>query len=141
MKTVEQWFEVPGQDLPVKLAEVLTPETGIHQYAKIKFSQPTIGIRYRCVRCKEQWDSKDLPHGSVPCPVPDPITIDWNTAMEVYRDVGPQRADTYLHQVWEMLIESPVDVNYMSYEMWKDEEAQPKHYLRAAAMAAERAKK
>jgi len=126
MRTVKQWLE--EKDLPTELGRVFVPK---EEWEHDWFDNLHVP---RCAKC--QCDSGSV-KSQKPCPVPNRIKINWNTAMEAYRDVGPQRADTYLHQVWEMLIESPVDVNYMSYEMWKDEESQPKHYLIAAAMAAE----
>ncbi len=134
--TANEWLKIPEQDLPVKLAEVLAKKPWMCGAAMVDEGCCT------CPKCGETyWKNGKFVGSADPCPVPDPIKIEgpeaWNTAMEAYRDVGPQRADTYLHQVWEMLIESPAYVKYMGYEMWKDEESQPKHYLIAAAMAVE----
>lgn len=128
-KTAQQWLALPDKDLPVELGRVLTPK----EEWKHRWHKYPRGFR-KCTKCemKHRYCKDDS------CSVPDPVTIDWNTAIGIYRQLGPQRVDMYLHRIWEVLIEIPISKNYMSYEMWKDEDAQPKHYLIAAAMAVAR---
>ncbi len=138
-RPVEEWLALDDDELIRELSK-MQPKPWKHERYTIKHA-PGFDAEYACIKCGFAYSPG--PDGGYweegpDCSVPDPLTIDWNTAMETYREIGPQRADTYLHQVWEILIEAPVDVNYMSYEMWKDEECQPKHYLSAAAMAAGR---
>ena len=131
-RTAEQWLTL--DDLPTELARVFTPGNGVHQYKQIEFRQPTIGIRYKCVRCNKEWNSAELPHGFVACSVPNPITIDWNTAMEWRDKVHAIRWDDAMYVIYRAASHASV----WRYSDWLRRHAQPKHYLIAAAMAAER---
>lgn len=91
--------------------------------------------QYICRKCGKHTSETRNPTTS--CPVPGPIKLDWNTAMELYRKIGPQLVDIYLRRIWEVLIEIPDDGHYITYEMWKDEDAQPRHYIIAAILAQE----
>ncbi len=114
--TAKEWLEVPDQDLPVKLAEVLAPGPWKHD-----MDSRRAGVCHKCKR---------LPDGY--CPVPDPITIDWNTAMEWFRKVT--KDEKMLSEVMDTITEKGDWSWFWIYH------AQPKHYLIAAAMAAEGSK-
>lgn len=132
MKSVTDWLA--EKNLGVELAKVLTPGPWKH-------INGGHGGAIRCSKCFAECDESnhDCSYHFHPCLVPDAIDIkDWNMAMETYRRLGPQQVDEYLYEIWQELIQNAASVNYMSYEMWKDEESQPKHYLIAAACAAGR---
>ena len=123
--TVEEWLALSEQDLPVKLAEVLM--TDHRMYArKFRTDKETV---WCCHNCAGEWVENQE---GKPCPVPvsDPITIDWDTAME-YRQ---KLYTAVINEIWQQENEH--------FGMWKWWAifARPKHYLIAAAMAIEGAK-
>ncbi len=129
--TIGEWLQLDDETLTHKLGEVLTPKNEWkHDYKFVKHTG------FRCKKCKSQ-------RGTESCPIPNPITLDWNTGIEYYRAMGPQLVEIYLHRIWERLVENPPDTKFLGcevidYEMWKDENAQPKHYLIAAAISMEK---
>ncbi len=86
-RTAEQWLA--EQDLPTELAKALTPGPWKHDiYNSFKHGSLT---RFFCTKCGNIIENvtgeymSGVPGRTVyesddPCPVPDPITIDWNTA-------------------------------------------------------------
>ena len=153
--TVNEWLALPDDKLGVALAKVLTPGPWKHDlvlHGSYSFTH------WECRKCKQSFKTGQVKSANYtgstgydwcegatkdPCPVPVPIDInDWNVAMGEYRKRGPQRVDIYLHRLWETLIRIPHEHKFlgcevMEYDMWKDECAQPKHYLIAAAMCKE----
>lgn len=123
--TVEQWLAISEQVLPGKLAQALTPEKpGEHDWEYCDDKE----WAWTCLRCGAIFkDECDVDND---CPVPDPIKIDWNTAME-YRQ-GLYTA--VINEIWQQ-----EDMNFGMWKWWAIF-AQPRHYLIAAAMATERAK-
>lgn len=134
MKT-EQWLAL-GDELGVELAKVQAPGPWKHEPMK------NSGICKKCGARPVIWCEGKPFYDNDSCEPPDPIVIDWNTAMEWYRKAGPQLADIYFERIWEILVERPhekkfLGCEFMDFEMWKNECAQPKHYLIAAAMSKE----
>ena len=133
-RTVQQWLAL--DDLPTELARVLTPGPWEHRNGGH-------GGEIRCNKCFAKCDEQDnkCEYHFKPCLVPDPITIDWNTAMEWFRKYRPDYAifrdiymamhksaepwHIYLHTVWKWIA-----------NMCEVKEARIR--LIAAAMAAER---
>ena len=113
--TPEQWLKIPEQDLPVKLAEVLIEKPWKHRWIN------TGGIEH-CKICREMWSRKAKVAECVYS-----IKIDWNTAMEWFRKTLPRK--TILRQICGPEWVDPIT--------WMLAEAQPKHYLIAAARAVE----
>ena len=77
--TVKEWLAMPEQDLPVKLADALTPGHTKHKFDKVFLCRK--GRLKRCQHCMKTFPTSCT---QTKC-VPDPITIDWNTAMK-WRD-------------------------------------------------------
>ena len=123
-RTPEQWLAC-GDDLPLELAKVLAPKPWKHSHV-IDDDE-----KY-CGKCGFS-DSQQQPY----CSVPDPIKIDWNTAME-WRDKVPLDSLPLFLEAMESLWRAEKIV--VCFEDWAVCRAQPKHYLIAAAMAGERSK-
>ncbi len=91
-RTPEQWLAL-GDNLAAELAKVLTPGPWEHKSNEL-------GDTIRCNKCFAECDedSSDCAYHFHPCLVPDPIVIDWNTAME-WRDkaVKDYGRDIYLN--------------------------------------------
>jgi len=122
-KTVEQWLK--EKDLPTELGRVFTPE---EEWEHDWFDNLHVP---RCAKC--QCDSGSV-KSQKPCSVPGPIKVDWNTAMKWYRPHS--KLWTYiqcLENIWRFLSHGDGDFTF-----WQEHEAQPKHFLIVAAMAAER---
>ncbi len=125
--SVEQWLKLPEQDLPVKLGEVLTPGPWEHIWVKADDD------RKQCRKCGHDVDYDQLLPS---CPVPDPITIDGNTATEWRDRMLADYHDEFVEAMWQILL-SMLDDTCTNSTQWLMEYAEPKHYLIAAAMAAE----
>ncbi len=136
-KTVQQWLDLPKDKCALELAEVLTPKPWKHNNTGLGPEGITLEYpKSYCPKChKEFADTADKCEDSdLYCPVPDPIKIDWNTAMKWYRPHS--KLWTYiqcLENIWRFL-------SHGDFTFWQEHEAQPKHYLIAAAMAMERSK-
>ncbi len=127
-RTAEQWLAL--DDLPTELARVLTP--GPYSHAIGHYGQ------WICVKCRTSFpDDKNIPKT---CPVPDPITIDWNTAKYWQ---GKCEQEAYIQAaitVYEELYPDKLSLRKRVYcwlaSLCKPEDA--KLVLVIAAMAAER---
>ncbi len=121
----------PAFDLGTELAKVLTP--GDEWKHDLLPEHPSAGMVSCCSKCRE------VSPICGPCPVPDPITIDWNTAME-YRDIGQKIVDNLYDVFLSLKTEDFRHVQHriLGFETWFKFAVQPKHYLIAAALAAER---
>ena len=124
MRTAKDWLAY-GDELGLELAEILTPGPSEHHW----------GDGGRCFKCHINNINR---LADEPCPVPAPITIDWNTAMEWFRKTdGAQDCIWEIFQIFrEPTIKS--DGPLLLFGDWLTDLAQPKHYLIAAAMAVER---
>ncbi|KKM24263.1 hypothetical protein LCGC14_1606820 [marine sediment metagenome] len=139
-KTVQQWLDLPEDERALELAKVFTPgQPGKHNLIKagknniehVRKTGATYQSEWKCSRCKAFFPIgvDDGRYGD--CSVPDRIKIDWNTAMKWYRPHS--KLWTYiqcLENVWRFL-------SHGDFTFWQEHEAQPKHYLIAAAMAME----
>ncbi len=130
-KTAAEWLAL-GDELPVELAKALTPGPWKH---KAQFGFACDHHYCKCSKCGEEWHSQDAPQ--TPCPVPDDIVLDWNTAME-WRDwitckITPTVADEIFCEISK--IENRCFVYGAEPKKWWLWNAQPKHYLIAAALA------
>ncbi len=116
-RTAAEWLQIPEDKLGVKLAEVLTPGPWKHGAC--------MGPVAKCTKCGEvYWDNGKFVGKGKSCSVPDPITIDWNTAMAWFRKAKPLAS----------VLRSLCGPSWISETNWMLTEAQPKHYLIAAAM-------
>ena len=140
-KTGEQWLAL-GDDLGVELGRVFTPGPWKHDLV--------IGgdsfEHYRCTRCHASILQKHIQVATEEyywapghkgtritggdCSDTNRITIDWNTAMEWFRNVT--KDEKMLSEVMNAVAEKK------DWSWWWIYHAQPKHYLIAAAMAVER---
>lgn len=127
--TAAERLAIPEDKLGAELAEVLTPGPWEHDWA-------VGGCFTFCKKC--QCNMIDNPRHS-PCPVPDPIDINnWNVAME-WRDwitckITPSAADEIFSEISK--IENKCFVYGAEPTKWWLWNAQPRHYLIAAALAA-----
>ena len=131
-KTVEQWLAL-GDDLPVELARVFTPGPWKHDWDACGHN-----AHNKCQKCGKAWaSSNNAIKRNFSCPIPGPIDIkDWKVAMEwrdkAVKDKDPTMFTGILLECFGGGIEGDIDACFAN--------AQPKHYLIAAAMAAERSK-
>ena len=123
-KTVQQWLDLPEDERALEFAEVLTPGPRKHKWEKCV-----------CTNCgKPDSSVMDKVQGicfDKACSVPDPITIDWNTAMEWFRK---QDRSCSWDAMWRIFKESDY-ARAISMSSWLLHIAEPKYYLIAAAMA------
>ena len=127
MRTAEEWVAL--DDLPVELAKVFTP--GPWKHAAL--SRLNESGRAWCRKC-ERWIQFGC-ESPKPCFVPDPINIkDW-TAAKYWQ--GKCDRDKWYAMMEELYYAIPEDICRCPWE-WIIFDAQPKHYLIAAAMAAGR---
>ena len=143
-RTVEEWLAY-GDDLPLKLAEVFTLGPHSHDFYGGK-DEPS----EKCLKCNLDEDTVECF-----CSVPDPITIDWSTAMKWFRngcDDHPEEVmeavvSVFLHGIDDGCGNADRAVSFGKRKLevdaiaWFVFYAQPKDYLRAAAMAVERSKR
>ena len=128
-RTAEQWLAL--DDLPTELAKSLTlNRKSAHRMYARKFKTDTETV-WCCHKCENEWSTNQE---GEPCSVPDPITIDWNTAMEWRDKVHAIRFDDAMYVIYRAASHASV----WRYSDWLRRHAQPKHYLIAAAMAVER---
>lgn len=138
--TVKEWLALSDYQLAIMLEKVLPLGPGKHNWQ----CQPERGSHpkaeqqnWLCIKClyyREKAARYELLEG--PCLVPDPITIDWNTTMEWFR-----KSHECLGQLREIyFIVCQEAVNRPTFPWWVLYEAQPEHYLIAAAMAEENEK-
>lgn len=73
----EQWLQL-GDELGVELAKVLTPGPWRHR------DRATMDPHFvcECCKCGRKGKTSGQLLFKADCPVPDPIKLDWNTAME-----------------------------------------------------------
>ena len=133
MRTAKEWLAL-GDELAVKLAEVFMPGPWKHKRKTIKHGQGLMNT-YECFKCGFAFspgsDGGSWEEGP-DCPVPDPIVIDWNTAME-WRD---KMVEKYGGYIWEGALFDVEMVEIHAYQDFvMDTLSQPKHYLIAAALA------
>lgn len=131
-RTAQDWLAIPEQDLPTELAKAVTPGPWKHKR----------GERGKCLKCGRHVSTVAV-YEPVGCNVPDRIKIDWNTAK--YWQLKCNKAifaDRLLDIYRETCTADSIDTGgfyvIYKYTTWLRELAQPKHYLIAAAMAAER---
>ncbi len=118
---------LPEKERDEEIRNLIVPKPWKHD---LVWHEPKPGMaHYRCSRCDVRADSKEF-HD--PCPIPDPIPLDWNLAMKK-RD---EYCNTPLHEI-EFLaalevvyIEAP---DFTGFKRWIATKAQPHHYLLAAA--------
>jgi len=131
--TPEQWLQIPDDKLGVELAKVLVKKPWKHQEKNGAYPNR------ECVKCgkKATYHVNCEPYDKSSCPVRDPIKIDWNTAME-WRDKVPLDSLPLFLEAMETMWR--LEKIVVCFEDWAICRASPKHYLIAAAMAAEGAK-
>ncbi len=129
MRTPEEWLAL-GDKLEIELGKMLTPGPWKH----------SLGRRGSiCNRCHNPKfgrinGKKTLLH----CTVPDPITIDWNTAKLIQGRFSAEKFDLSFSKVIIAAFRGNTVNQYTHYAIHR---ASARHYLIAAAMTAERSKK
>ena len=132
MKTTDQWLALPDDKLALELGRVFTPGPWKHCLSQ----NDSAGVTIRCCsKCDKQWYVDEFPKRK-PCFFPNPIKLDWNTAME-WRDkifAGRYSTEfaTRLLEVFGGGIEGDIDECFAK--------ATCRDYLITAAMAVERNK-
>ena len=142
----KEYLAMDDKTFAVEIARVLTPGPWKHINKKpisVQFQNPPIREKiYYCSKCGEifQRDNRKM---KIPCPIPDPITLDWNLAMKIFRDAEKQHSDIN----WKMevcnaakgYILAPHEAHAPTTMMWIwfCVEAQPRHYILAAAIVLE----
>ncbi len=137
MTTPEEWLAL--DDLPTELAKVLTPK------AKHKWLEPAVyygrsdplGHVVKCQKCGHVKTTQEDIDG---CFVPDRIKIDWNTAMAWLRKSKTARKRMAIWKALSLICRFVLGKSRPVVWWWVMFDAQPKHYLIAAAMAAEGSK-
>ena len=131
-KTVQEWLELPEDERALEFGRVLTPEPWKHNNTGLGPEGITLEYpKSYCPKChKEFADTADKCEDSdLYCSVPDPITIDWNTAKYWQ---GKCDRDSWYAIMEEIYYTIPDDICRCPWE-WVIFDAQPKHYLIAAA--------
>lgn len=136
-RTVTEWLAL-SDELGKKLAEVLTPGPWKH------YIKPIIDPEYSygCTKCEKKNKSYARLAFTADCSVPDPITIDWNTAMEwrdkTVRKYGAKEFRRAMSRTVMCQVNTEpktVHLQVLFGANWFSVYAQPKHYLIAAAMS------
>ncbi len=130
-RTVQQWLALDDDELIRELSK-MQPTPWKHDWISDSI------VTY-CSRCRGHLDDVTTPEF---CSVPDPITIDWNTAME-WRDKAVKKFGARAFRIAMSVVAmrhtatSPrTRHNQLQYGAnWFSVYAQPKHYLIAAACA------
>ena len=115
----ELLLKLSGKELSKALGEVLQPE---HE---------SIGTHKNCIHCNCNLSTFE---GIGVCTRPIPLD-DWNVAMK-WRDwgveeVGFKAFHETLYEMYKTTWQNKADI---CYETWLECKAQPKHYLKAAAL-------
>ena len=137
MKTLEQLLAMPKGKLGVELAKVLTPGPWKHKWDTC--GQNALN---KCQKCGKPWaSSSNAIKRNFSCPVPDPLdTEDWNVAMKwrdwITREIVNSVADEMFSEISK--VENRCFVYGAEPTKWWLWNAQPKHYLIAAYLAAGR---
>ncbi len=128
-KTAEQWLAL--DDLPTELAKVLTPGPWKHETQNRQG-----GICHKC--WKRPGFNIPRPGGKF-CSVPDPITIDWNTAKYWQGKCDEDTFDAAMREI-HAAVESydPPRLTKHGFYDWREHRATIEQRLIAAATAAER---
>ncbi len=152
--TPQEWLAIPEDKLPTALAEVFTPRPWKHNlYSRgcgtdidVICQKCDGGVHTFVARYEQGVPGRTVYSSDESCPVPDPITIDWNTAME-WRDkmwIGRSSLET-MDSILRCIVVASVEAKawYNAQDdsiisAWWIRQAQPKHYLIAAALAAEK---
>ena len=125
-RTAQQWLAL-GDVLGVELARILAPGPWRHAI-KPRFSDS----QWACRRCRKIGAYEELDRSF--CPIPDPIKIDWASAME-WRDKTPDAAfQIAMLRVWDGIQDAKggcID----AFARWAVNLTRPKDLLIAAAMA------
>ncbi len=129
--TPEQWLQLTDDKLALELVRVLTPGPWKHDAEIDRYGFGD------CRKCSDRLGQKRSPEH---CPVPDPITIDWNTAMEWRDKVQDGYLQLAMIEVWNCTQEPKRVAGKCEDGLvrWLTNLTQPKHYLIAAALVAER---
>ena len=156
-RTPEQWLGLPEQDLPTELAKALAPGPWKHGYQNwTRHSEHGLILHDRCCpKCglcisvdifrdrTSPWMISVGPT-KTPCSVPDPITIDYSTAIPMLRKVWNEAKakmlvrDTYAiaAEVWRMQYPDKECYSPQEIDQWLWREASPKQQLIIAALIA-----
>ncbi len=136
-KTAADWLAYSDDELALELAKVLDENWDKHRWKygwTPNCSYPNWVKCYKCdsyIEGETYGDRKRLVAEAAPCPVPDRIKLDWNTAMEWARKAEAHAFNESIEDVFS----ATGRFREMSVRWWMQTEAQPKHYLIAAVMA------
>ena len=129
--TAETLLALSEDELALEAAKVLTP--GPYKHEPTKGS----GICKRCGVCPSIWCKGLAFYDDNSCRPPDPITLDWNTAMKL-RD---KMVEKYGGLVWEGALGDVEMVEIHTNNIFvMDTMSQPRHYIIAAILAAQEKK-
>ena len=129
----KEYLAMDDKTFAVEIAKKLTPGPWKHD------PEPDASARFICTRCNKNLE--DYIYRAVPgavefndlndCPIPDPIILDPNTA-KIWQ--GKYEASKYYSAMRD--IHSEIDCDG-SFDVWLLFDAQPRHYLLAAAIVLE----
>ena len=147
--TAAEWLQLDDDTLAAELAKVLVPGPWEHVFVKddgdvstchcVKCGGACHGPNGKCWRGQPVTDTSCsfYTDGNMRCPIPDPIDItSWGAAMKIYRNTD--HSMDCMEKLHEVVFEG-VSL-YDAFSVWLSQDAQPKHFLIAAAMAAEGSK-
>ncbi len=137
-KTVQEWLDLPKDERALEFGRALRPgqpgkhnlaEVGKNNIEDVRKTGACYQSEWKCSRCKAFFPMgvDDGRYGD--CSVPDPITIDQNTAKYWQ---GKCDRDKWYAMMEELYYAIPEDICRCPWE-WVIFDAQPKHYLIAAA--------
>ena len=133
-RTAHDWLALPEDKLGRALGEALTPRK--HDWNEDVMVVPGLcNLRFRCNRCFMRIADSVKAQHIYDC-TPDPIVIDWNVAM-AWRDKVIVVDGYFYGHIAKV---SDAEDHHLDTGYWIATYAQPKHYLIAAARAAEGAK-
>ena len=149
MITKEQILRADGEELSRLMGEVLQPETGLkHDYLGAcqyinchKISPVLEQITALCPRCKMPATKKlirmherflQIWHYKTPCKT-KPIPLTWKEAMK-WRDWAVENFSLFDVMESMRIIGQEFNKTHDRFYAWWTLEAQPKHYLKAAAI-------
>ena len=128
MRTLEQWLALLDDELCIEAAKLLSPKPWKH-------TEPSYRRQYPnkiCQKCGRKFtyhiDASEF-HRTT-CPIPDPIALDWNTAIQLFKDTAGS-----VQSLYEVYIR--IGGGFVRTVTWIKAYAKPEHFIVAACIAKE----
>ena len=120
--TLTEFLNLPNPEQALEAAKCFNKKPWDHEWQK------GFNASHKCLKCGHQGFDK------MPCPLPDPLTLDWNTAKRLQGECERNKFDTALDAVAMALGINQVVWWEESFD-YAVHDADPLHYI-AACMAA-----